>query len=347
MKDVAKHANVAIGTVDRVLNHTGYVSDEKIQAVMSAVEYLGYVPNRAASALSKQKNLTICILYPDVESYFWDMIHKGIKRAERRYGPYGLKVIIKHSESYDFHAQKIFLESMADENDFDGLALVPLHPTMLNPIINRLHDNGIPVVTFDSDAPTSKRFCFIGEDSLKGGKIAGKLLGLFMGKKGKIAVLRGQANLLAIQQRITGFLEVIGGQFPEIEVVQFYDMYENNLQPGGKISHIIDDIVKNSCVDGIFVTNILVGDVGRTIFERNIANIPIVGFDYSYEIDSLIRNNTISAVVSTDLENLGYLIVKTLYDYIAKETHVDHPEKHLISEFEIKIRESVEDNLLI
>ena len=36
MQDVARYANVAIGTVDRVFNHTGYASPEKVEAVERA-----------------------------------------------------------------------------------------------------------------------------------------------------------------------------------------------------------------------------------------------------------------------------------------------------------------------
>ena len=45
IKQIAEMCNVSRGTVDRVLNHRGRVSEETIQKVNDAVEKLGYKPN--------------------------------------------------------------------------------------------------------------------------------------------------------------------------------------------------------------------------------------------------------------------------------------------------------------
>ena len=45
IKDIAKAAGVAQGTVSNVLNGKGNVSSEKIRQVMDAASALGYVPN--------------------------------------------------------------------------------------------------------------------------------------------------------------------------------------------------------------------------------------------------------------------------------------------------------------
>ncbi len=45
IKDIAKRAGVAQGTVSNVLNGKGNVSSEKIRRVMDAAHELGYVPN--------------------------------------------------------------------------------------------------------------------------------------------------------------------------------------------------------------------------------------------------------------------------------------------------------------
>ena len=45
IKDIARAAGVAQGTVSNVLNGKGNVSSEKIRQVMDAAAALGYVPN--------------------------------------------------------------------------------------------------------------------------------------------------------------------------------------------------------------------------------------------------------------------------------------------------------------
>ena len=53
IKDIARAAGVAQGTVSNVLNGKGNVSSEKIRQVMDAAAALGYVPNERAKMLRK------------------------------------------------------------------------------------------------------------------------------------------------------------------------------------------------------------------------------------------------------------------------------------------------------
>ena len=55
IKDVAKHAGVAVSTVSKVLNHYPNISEETREKVMAAVEELQFVPNTVAAALSSKQ----------------------------------------------------------------------------------------------------------------------------------------------------------------------------------------------------------------------------------------------------------------------------------------------------
>lgn len=344
MKDVARFANVAIGTVDRVLNHTGYASPEKVEAVERAVRRLGYVPNRAASALSRRKTVNVGVMYPNKEAYFWEQIDKGIRRAEKQYGPYGLTVVRGLFDTYNPEEQLAFMERFVDGNTLHGLAFVPLHSFLFNPLIDRLGAAGVPVVTFDNDAPASKRICFVGEDSVKGGRLAGRMVSLFLGEKGRVAVLRGQPHFLCIQERVLGFTEKMASEFPGIEIVKYYDMYEkvDDTKYMDSIRAILDDIeAERPPIDAIFVSNALVNYVGGQVRVRpGLRGVRLVGFDYTDETGPLIRDGVISAVVAADLEEEGYAAIRTLYDYVF-ENRLPESRCH-ITDFNIKIRETIE-----
>lgn len=62
IKDVAKHAGVAISTVSKVLNHYPNVSEKTKNKVNQAVEELNFVPNSVAAALSSKQSGRVAVL---------------------------------------------------------------------------------------------------------------------------------------------------------------------------------------------------------------------------------------------------------------------------------------------
>lgn len=62
IKDVAKHAGVAISTVSKVLNHYPNISEETKKKVNAAIEELNFVPNSIAAALSSKQSGRVALL---------------------------------------------------------------------------------------------------------------------------------------------------------------------------------------------------------------------------------------------------------------------------------------------
>jgi len=87
----------------------------------------------------------------------------------------------------------------------------------LTPAINSAVDKGVAVMTFDSDAPASKRFAFYGTDDADlGEKVMTDLAALLDGK-GKIAILAGSVNAPNLRARAEG-VKKAAAQFKGIEV---------------------------------------------------------------------------------------------------------------------------------
>lgn len=64
IKDVAQKAGVGVGTVSRVLNNSGYVSDETREKIEEAMKNLQYTPNELARNLYHKKSGIIAVLVP-------------------------------------------------------------------------------------------------------------------------------------------------------------------------------------------------------------------------------------------------------------------------------------------
>lgn len=67
IKDIAREAGVAQGTVSNVINKTGKVSIEKIRLVEEAIAKLGYVPNAQASRLRQGAADSVAVIVPTLK----------------------------------------------------------------------------------------------------------------------------------------------------------------------------------------------------------------------------------------------------------------------------------------
>lgn len=85
VKDVAKLANVSVGTVSKVLSRDPTVKAALRDRVQSAVQELGYRPNHAARALRTNRIDVIGLVVPDITNPFFAQLAKCIETiaAER------------------------------------------------------------------------------------------------------------------------------------------------------------------------------------------------------------------------------------------------------------------------
>jgi ribose transport system substrate-binding protein len=90
--------------------------------------------------------------------------------------------------------------------------------------INDAVGRGVPVMTFDSDAPQSNRFAFYGVDDIKTGEAVMKELAPLMNEKGKVAILAGNQNAPNLRNRVAGVKQE-AAKHPGITIVDtFYHL---------------------------------------------------------------------------------------------------------------------------
>src|SRR6266446_6306077 len=96
----------------------------------------------------------------------FDYARIGAERAAKQMG--GVEIIWRGPESTDEIRQKEILESFIAQR-VDGIAISCLNGDLLTDAIDRAVDAGIPVITWDSDAPKSKRLVFYGVNDAEAG----------------------------------------------------------------------------------------------------------------------------------------------------------------------------------
>ncbi len=132
-------------------------------------------------------------------------------------GPYEVEVIAAAPTSADAVEQTRVLDDLIARR-VDGIAVSCNDPIACADPIDRAVAAGIPVMTWDSDAPASGRFTFLSIDNLAAGRKAAALLAEALGGQGKVAIITGVPGGLNLEERVAGFREVLAG-YPEMAVV--------------------------------------------------------------------------------------------------------------------------------
>ncbi|WP_058306206.1 LacI family DNA-binding transcriptional regulator [Gracilibacillus massiliensis] len=87
IRDIARMANVSVTTVSRVINEHPYVSEEKREAVLRAMERADYQVNMTAVHLSQGKSQLIGVVVPFANHPYFGLLIEGIakKAVESNY----------------------------------------------------------------------------------------------------------------------------------------------------------------------------------------------------------------------------------------------------------------------
>jgi ribose transport system substrate-binding protein len=89
---------------------------------------------------------------------------------------------------------------------------------ILTRAIDEAVERGVPVMTFDSDAPRSRRFAFYGPNDQEIGEAVMTELATLMGHKGQVAILAGNPSAPNLQKRVEG-VKKAALKYPGIRIV--------------------------------------------------------------------------------------------------------------------------------
>lgn len=139
--DVAARAGVSPAVVSYVLNDSNYVSAEKRQAVLKAVEDLGYHPNYAARSLKANQTRQLLMVSDDIRNeIFSEMAYHMERRAFER--GYFLSVTsCSRKKAMDF-------ENVFYSRQYDAIFLG--NNVYSQQEINRIAKKGVPVVLYQT-----------------------------------------------------------------------------------------------------------------------------------------------------------------------------------------------------
>jgi ribose transport system substrate-binding protein len=186
------------------------------------------------------KKTTVMIITNGI-SPFWDPMAAGMDRAKAQFD---CNASWEGPASAQIPDQKRMIED-AISRKVDGLAVSAIDASALTPTINQAVDAGILTITFDSDAPKSKRLIYIGTNNYKAGQAAGEAAKKLFPNGGKIIAFVGNRSAENARDRENGFRDAIKGT--NIQVV---DVQEDNKDPIRARKNVEDAIQARKDING-------------------------------------------------------------------------------------------------
>ena len=321
VKEIAKLAGVSIGTVDRVLHNRGRVSPETAEKISDIIKKYHFTPNPIARRLKRNRAYRFCALVPrrDQDSGYWEQVIMGILEGAREMIPLGIETEIVEFDHYDSAAfRKAVRETLKKEPD--GVIFAPIFPEEARPFTKNLQRKKIPYVFFDADLPGANPICTIGQDSFKGGYLAGKLLHLFIGKiTGSVAVLYAPKSY-HISRRKDGFLRYAKEQ-GFMTIVRNYVRKDRMVLSDSEIAGFLK---KHRNLQGIFVSYADVHQIAEAAKDRRKkGNFYIVGYDLVPANHRLLKEGKIDAIISQRPQEQSRQALLSLYRHIVLESTVN------------------------
>jgi len=86
IQEVAKKAGVGVGTVSRVINDSGYVSEKTRKKVEEVIEELNYKPNELARNLFRNRTNIVAVITPAIGNPYYATLYIEVEKRLRKYG---------------------------------------------------------------------------------------------------------------------------------------------------------------------------------------------------------------------------------------------------------------------
>lgn len=146
IQDVARHAQVAVGTVSRVLNESPGVKPATRQRVLTAIQALDYSPNLIARSMTSRRTGSIGVIVPYFTRPFFSEVLRGVEVMITRAGREFVLYNVQSHEQCD-----AYFRQLPKQGKVDGLLIISLYPD--DAIAAGFKRSGLPVVLVDAYHP--------------------------------------------------------------------------------------------------------------------------------------------------------------------------------------------------
>jgi LacI family transcriptional regulator len=319
--DIAREAGVSAATVDRVLNNRAGVRSRTREIVIETAQRLGYIspgssPARAASEVARLDFVLPMGTNPYIKLLRQQFETQGAARAD-------LDVRVHSIEGFNPDTLARTLRELTGQTQ--GVGLIALdHPTVRE-AIRGLSASGAKVVTIATDILHVPRIAYVGIDNRQAGRLAGYIVGRFLGtaEPKKVALFAGSLSYRGHEEREMGFRHILAEEFPNLSIVELREMRDDRDKAYSEAAALLD---RYDDLAGIY--NIGAGNQGiaRALKERGRArSVVFVAHEATEGNKALLLDGTIDAVIDQNAR----VEVREALNILSSSIRGQIPELHL------------------
>lgn len=313
IKEIAALAGVSRGTVDRVLNNRGSVNPATAEKINEIAKALDYRPNKAGLALAAQKKKLKLgmILFSTNNPFFADVL-KGVNEKAEDLAGYNCTVLVKQVP-ISVEAQLNAIDELLCE-EVNGIALAPHNDDRIRVRINELYEQGIPVVTLNTDIENSKRIAYVGSNYSKSGATAAGLLRLMTHDTVHIGIITGSSDILCHTERIAGFTDTLKPYQDRMHIVSIVETQDDEIESYEQTSRLLKEHPE---INALFFAAGGVYGGCRAITSLGLADrLCVVAFDKADTTEQFLREGILSAVICQQPRIQGRKPLDLLFTYL-------------------------------
>jgi len=327
LREVAKHAQVSVSTVSRVINNSPRVDKKTAEKVGHSIRALKYLPNRVAQRLRslKGKNKLIGLVLPDIQNPFYVDVVRGVEEYAYQHN---FAVMIGNF-GQDEKREKMYLDILQSEG-VDGIIVAPSNGRDQS-IIQVINNGGLVVCIdrglVDIDVTVVK----VNNDA---GAFSAVEYLINLGHT-KIAHITGHPEIPTTMERIAGYQRAMKKHNVDIDPLLVKNS-NSDYQSGVELMKELLDLSEPPTA--VFTANNLLTLGALKVIHENGLHIPddisIIGFDDMYWSMSL--NPPLTAVRQSGYD-IGHKAAELLLNTIFNP---DLPNKKIILDTELIVRQS-------
>lgn len=243
-----------------------------------------------------------------VKHQYWQSAWAGFSKAADQYG---VTVDMRGPDGFDPQDEvNEFRQVVALKPA--GILVSVANEKLMQPEIDAAVAQGIPVITIDSDAPSSHRLFFIGTNNLQAGRLGGARVAAKLNGKGNVVFfsIAGQPNL---EERLKGYKDVLAN-YPGIKIVEVFDMKGDS---GLAMDKTRDYLARTgpAKIDAVVCLESTSGkDVGEAFKRVGAGGTLLVAMDVDQATLDLVKDGTIDSTISQKPYTMALLGLKALDD---------------------------------